>query len=401
MSTPVLTRSAPVVGDGTTARTRAAGRWRRWRVLLAIVVGLVLVALLAALPEPRTSSVRLAPDNPAPDGARAAAQILGRQGVHVHYVRRIADVRAAAHPGTTLLVASDRLLDEDQVDALAATGADLALVDAGWALERLTDQLRALGASASSDVEARDAACDDPDARAAGTITAAGAVEALGPGAVVCFPGSGAVSRSGAYAVVAGSPRIAALSDAAPLENAGLADEGNAALVLRMLGRHRDLVWYVPSVDDTSGASDASTGPSLVDLVPRTVPLVGLALLLVLAVAALWRGRRLGRLVLEPLPVVVRSGEATRGRGRLYRRARAHGHAGAALRAGTATRCAARLGLPRSAEPAAVVAAVARATGREPGTVAHLLYGPPPTDDSALTRLARDLDDLESEVQHP
>jgi len=399
VSTPVLTRSARVVGDGNTVRTRAAGRWRRWRVLVAIVVGLVVVALLAALPEPRTSSVPLAPDNPAPAGARAAAQILGRQGVQVHYVRRIADVRDAARPGTTLLVAGDRLLDDDQVDAIASTGADIALVDAGWALERLTAELRATGGSATSLVEQRDATCQDPDARAAGTITASGAIEALGTGAIVCFPGSGDVARSGAYAVVEGSPRIAALSDATPLENATLADDGNAALVLRMLGRHRDLVWYVPSASDT-GTAAGSTGPALTDLVPPRVALAGLAALLALAVAALWRGRRLGRLVLEPLPVVVRAGEATRGRGRLYRRARAHGHAGAALRAGAATRCAARLGLPHSAEPAALVAAVARATRRDADAVAHLLYGPPPTDDRALTRLARDLDDLESEVQH-
>jgi hypothetical protein len=400
MTSPVLTRSDPVVGDGTTGRGRAADRWRRWRALVAIVAGLLVVALLSALPEPRTSTTPLAPDNAGADGARAAAQILGRQGVRVHYVRRIADVRAAARSGTTLLVAGDRLLDEEQVDSLRATGADLALVEASWALGRLTDRVQPAAGSASVPAQTRTAACDDPDARAAGTITAAGGYVAVGEGALVCFPGSDDALRGGAYAVVPGGQRIAALSDAGPLENANLADDGNAALVLRMLGRHRDLVWYVPSAGDAD-PGDGTATPSLRDLVPPAVPLVALALLLVLVVAGFWRGRRLGRLVVEPLPVVVRSGEATRGRGRLYRRARAHGHAAAALRAGTAARCATRLGLPRSAEPPALVAAIARASGRDADAVADLLYGPPPTDDGALTRLARALDDLESEVQHP
>jgi hypothetical protein len=125
---------------------------------------------------------------------------------------------------------------------------------------------------------------------------------------------------------------------------------------------------------------------------------LGLQLLLVAAVAALWRGRRMGRLVTEPMPVVVRATEATRGRGRLYRRARAHGHAAAALRAGAATRCAHRLGLAASTPARQLIDAVALATGRSTHEVADLFYGPPPTDDSALATLARNLDDIESEV---
>ena len=88
----------------------------------------------------------------------------------------------------------------------------------------------------------------------------------------------------------------------------------------------------------------------------------------------------------------------TRGRGRLYRRSRSYGHAAAALRAGTATRAAARVGLPRTAGALAVIDALARATGRSSDEVAALLYGPPPTDDVGLAQLARRLDELESEV---
>ena len=116
---------------------------------------------------------------------------------------------------------------------------------------------------------------------------------------------------------------------------------------------------------------------------------------------ALWRARRLGPVVVEPLPVVVRAAETVEGRARLYRRsgARGHGSRGAARRrpgpAGTA------LGLPRRAEPPAVVAAVAGRSGRTGPDVAALLYGAAPADDGALVRLADDLDALEREVRRP
>ncbi|WP_456847038.1 DUF4350 domain-containing protein [Cellulomonas sp. P5_C6] len=389
-----------VVGDGTTTRSRSSRRWRKARWPLGLLGLAVVAAILSALPEPQTSTLTLAPDNPAPAGARAAAQILGRQGVDVRYVRHLADVRALAGPGTTVLVVGDYLLDDDQIDAIGATGADLVVVDGGWALQRLTDELSPQG-GLSSTPEVRSAECDDPDAVAAGTITATGSVVATGPDAVVCFPSPGAgTDGGGAYAVVedADGRRIVALTDYAPLTNEHLAEQGNAALVLRALGRHERLVWFIPSLDDTASADDGATGTDTAPLVPPVVPILALQLLLVVVVTALWRGRRLGRLVTEPMPVVVRAGETTRGRGRLYRRGRSYGHAAAALRAGAASRSAARLGLPRSAPAPLVVDAVARATSRRPSDVEALLYGPPPTDDRGLAQLARDLDHLESEV---
>ena len=81
MSTPVVTVHEAVVGDGTSARSRSARRWRRARWPLALLALVVVAGILSALPEPRTSTLTLAPDNPGDLGARAAAQILGRQGV--------------------------------------------------------------------------------------------------------------------------------------------------------------------------------------------------------------------------------------------------------------------------------------------------------------------------------
>lgn len=386
-----------VVGDGSTGRSRAARRWRHARPWLG-VLGVVLAgAVVLTLPAPPVSTVPGAPDNAGPAGARAVARVLERQGVSIEHVTTAADATAAATGGGTVLVVGDTWLTEDHIDVLGGLDDDLVLVDAGWALSTLVPQVVTDTSAASR--APRDAACDDPDARAAGTVVAAGGYEDPDGAATVCFPAEG--GDGGAYLTLEqDGRRITALSDLYPLTNDAVVEEGNAALVLRMLGRHDHLVWYVPSREDMAPTSDDAAGATLLDLLPWLRP-VGAMLGVALLVTIVWRARRLGAVVAEPLPVVVRSAEATRGRGRLYRRARAHGHAAAALRAGTAARVAHRLGLPRSADAAALVDAVARATGRRAADVEHLVYGPPPHDDAGLLRLADDLHHLESEVHRP
>jgi len=359
----------------------------RWPVLIALA--LVAVTLLTVLSTPRTSRVPLAPDNPHPDGARAASQILRREGVRIATADTTAAAVAATPAGGTIFVTEPRWLRPEQWDALAATGADLVITDVAFAdLAPLTEAIVPTGAGDDGE---RDAACEDPDALAAGTLaTGSGDVRATGPGAVVCFP-SGADPEVGAYAtLVEDGRRISVLGNDRPFTNAALAEAGNAALVLRILGRTEHLTWYIPSPDDT--------GEPAGSLLPPGAGAVALWALLVAVVAMLWQGRRLGRVVVEPLPVVVKAAETTLGRARLYRRVADHGHAAAALRAGAASRLAARLGVPPSAGPDALVDALARATGRPAADLAPLLYGPSPGDDAELLALVHALDTLEAEV---
>ena len=91
----------------------------------------------------------------------------------------------------------------------------------------------------------------------------------------------------------------------------------------------------------------------------------------------------------------VRAAEAVEGRSRLYRAAGARGSAAEALRAATRERVARRVGMPVSADRAAVVDQVAERSGSDPAVVDALLYGGPPADDPALVRLAADLRTLE------
>lgn len=396
----VLT-STTVVGDGTTTAQRAASRWRRWRWGLGILAVVLVTGVLAALPEPRTTGDPLAADNPGKVGAQAAARVLRSQGVDVVVARSVAAAVRLAEPGTTLLVTNDVFLTPQQSAAIAGTGADLVLVGPYTVLADAAPEIGQTGWGGSSAQLRTDPACSDPAAVAAGSVRLGsagyGPVMGADPDVEVCFPDD---SGAGAMAIVERDDRrVTVLADGSLLANDSIDEDGNAALVLGTLGRHDTLVWLTPTYGDLSATEgDGDGGGGLGDLVPdwaTTLLALGAA---VAVTAALWRMRRLGPLVTEPLPVVVPAGETTRGRGRLYRRNRAHAHAAAALRAGTADRCARRLGLERSASATAVVTAVAAATGTPEPLITDLLYGPPPTDDAAIVRLASKLDHLERQV---
>lgn len=394
-STPTTVR-----GDGTTTTSRFAARLRSWRWPLAALGAILLAGAVLVSLTTQTSAVRFAPDNPSSDGGMALAQVLGDQGVEVVYTTSVAQAIGASGPGTTLLVANDYGMAEDVARSLLDTGSAVVLIAPGAdLLAAATSQVTHAGTASTG---ATTAQCDDPDAVAAEEITSVGSgfrLTADAGSAVLCFlQPTASGDPVGHYAAfpldgAADGPLARALDDATVLTNGSITEAGNAALGLRMLGQTDRLVWLLPEQPLVG-----EPAPGLIDMMPPWAGPVGVQLLLLALVTALWRGRRLGPLVTEDLPVVVQASETTRGRGRLYRRSRAHGHAGAALRARSADRMAQRLGVPRSAGADAVVDAVARASGRPAQQVGALLYGPPPSGDVELTRLATDLDQLESEV---
>ncbi|GGI08726.1 DUF4350 domain-containing protein [Isoptericola cucumis] len=413
MTAPVMddTVVAPVVtGDGTTAGSRTARRWHRARWAVLVLAVLALVVTVLAISRPPSSTTAYAPDNAQPTGARATAQVLEHQGVEIEHVTRVADAVAAAGPGTTLLVTPSPYMLPEQADALATAGADLVLAGAGDDLVRTVSEGAVSRTPVGDPVGPVAPRCDLPVARAAGDLTLASGLRAAtgaSSDVTLCWPGDDgaglaqvAVRPALDGGGVPGDVRpVTLVDDPSFLRNDAVLDDGNAALALGLLGGHERLVWLVQDpLDITTTREDDDPSAPTGSLLPPWAGTVGLWALLVALVAAVWRGRRLGAVVPETLPVVVRASETTRGRGRLYRRARSRGHAAAGLRAAAAERVARRLGVPRSADATALTDAVGRATGRPPQEVVDLLYGPPPADDEALTALARRLDILESEV---
>lgn len=376
--------AAPTDDVATRARRLTRGWW--WVALL--VVAVVVVGLLNQ--RDGTNGVPLHPRNPGPDGAMAAAEVLRDRGVDVVLVDTLPDALAALGADGTLFVADLRHLSPTQLEEIGALGGSVDVVIAGNPYTDLAPLTDAVAASTAGTTTAVAASCADPDALAAARVTSSvGSVTALRDGVEVCFPtadGAGAFAswgQNGAAWRYLAEPRL--------MTNELLASDGNAALTFRALGHRPTLVWFLPT-EASAGVTDRGTSPLPPWAGPLGLVAAGVALTLAL------RGRHMGRVVTEPLPVVIKPGEAVRGRGRLYRRSRASAHAAASLRAGTARRLAARLGLSRSADARTVVAAVAASSGREPDAVGALLYGPAPMTNAHLVDLSAALQHLESEV---
>ncbi|HLS50189.1 MAG TPA: DUF4350 domain-containing protein [Actinomycetaceae bacterium] len=390
-SAPPQARLAAAERDAPSPASR-----RRRTVIGLIVTAALVVGLIAAIVgTTTTSSTPLAPDNPQPRGAQAAARILQDEGVSIQRATTTARVVELSGPGTTVFLTRPDRITEEQLEQLRATGADLVIVDGLFAasLDALDDRIRVHPAGSEDLLHAE---CDDPHARAAQRIEGSrGAVEAVDASVSICFP---TAEGAGALATwVEDGQRISYLAGSTLMTNAHLAEHGHAALTLRLLGQHEDLVWFEPSLYAADAGGDGQTAAAS-SLLPPQVRHLGWQLLIVVIVAIIFAGRRLGPVVTEDLPVVVNAAETVRGRGRLYRRSRSHGHAAAALRAGAARRLATTLGLPSSAGPTTLVPAVAAAAGREEQDVGRLLYGPPPHSENDLVHLSSQLDVLESEV---
>ncbi|WP_245182828.1 DUF4350 domain-containing protein, partial [Streptomyces montanisoli] len=185
------------------------------------------------------------------------------------------------------------------------------------------------------------------------------------------------------------------------LYNDSLDKQGNASLALQLLGSRSHLVWYLPSLTDDSATATGDGRSAFFDLIPSGWLWGFLQLLIAAVLAALWRARRLGPLVVERLPVAVRASEATEGRARLYRRANARDRAADVLRGATRERLAPVLGVrPTQAHsPEILTPAVSARLPHTQLDLPFLLFGPAPANDVDLVRLADQLDALEREVR--
>jgi hypothetical protein len=376
------------VTSPTTLARSPARLWRAARLPLAVGALVVLAGVLVAALSDRGQRGYLDPAAIDELGSRAVVELLRDQGVTVTVTGDTDRVRSAG-AATTVVVPFPSSLPDAQVAALRATAADVVLVEPEYDVGRFAPGVEVTALSASG--EPRDPGCGLAPAVAAGPVAPEGSLYRAdgADGAVACYP-----EELGAALVEVrdGQRTVTALGDAAPLLNGTITDEGHAALALGLLGRHADLLWFDPDPADLATGEERSVD----ELVPGWVRWAALQLGVVAVLLVLWRARRLGPVVREPLPVVVRASEAVEGRARLYRRAGAREHAAETLREAARARLRPLVGLPPDAAPAELVDAVGARTGRAAGT---LLYGPPPGDDAALVALARALDECEGEVR--
>ena len=378
--------------------TRARPRW----LPPVIVIGLVLLVTLAVTlvsPGNTGNTDDLDPANPGYTGAQGLARVLRDHGVAVTVVRSQRELLAQSVGGATTvaITGTGKLSGRTARTAMAhaASAASLVLLDPD------PEVTRGMGLPVTSqraDLANLPAACQGTDlgatfrlARADRTYLTA----ASGSGATTCFPdknnGGGAMVSLPA---ASGRPPVILLGDESVITNGAILDADNAAIALRLFGHTSRLIWYVPSVADIAAAD--STSRSIAPSWFRPAVVLGASAVLLLC---LWRGRRLGRLVTEPLPVVVRAVETTESRGRMYRRSRDRARALAVLQQATRRRLASYLGLPGSSTISSVAAASAAVSGRQYHEVLHLLDSAAAPDDSSLLELANALSALEKEVR--
>lgn len=363
------------------------------RSSVVLVAGFVLaIAVVVVLEGERRSGARLHPANPGPDGARAVARVLADQGVSVQ-VATGAEALEAAGPdaATTVLVTSPQELGPGTAEHLVRTAGRSTVVVAGPGIAAT----EALGLGAP------------PEPTEASGIEAGCRSHGLTPGLEIAVdraqahvradaPGEGCFATDEGHLLAGTGDGLTLLGAADLLQNEQVTRADNAAVALRLLGQHERLVWYVPRLDDL-GAGDRVDVRTL--LPPWLGPALGLLALAVLTLMVA-RGRRLGPLEVEPLPVMVRAVETTRARGRLYRRAGDRAHTARTLRRATLRRTTARLGLPPSTPTGDIVATLARESGRDDAELRRILdpEAPAPTTDEELIGLAQDLAALEEEV---
>lgn len=437
---------------------RTRRRWHRAAIPLGLALLLfAITGVTHAIDEPDpTEPGFLSPLNHAPTGGDRLGDELRARGVTVLRMTRTSDALVAAYEGgATLFVPAPALVHPDYVAMLALmpTTTRVVLVDpprrvlaAGRVPLATTDRR---WATLATDPGSGGQPCPLTEAREAG------AAAVLRQRYTTPTEGPAALDRCYAAGLVRlrwNSAELVVVGASDPFRNDRIDEHNNAALAAGLLAARPRVIWLdlaapeprpgmvdtpvdgaaappslapdpdrqpdpdhtypadrppppgPPGTDadgDEGSAAQAQPHNPLWDAFPPWFWALLVQLALAALVVALWRARRLGPPVAEPLPVAVASAETVLGRGRLYRRARARGPAADILRGAALAGIVPLLDLPPDATPREVVAAVAAQTGQPPQKIDTILYGPAPTTDDELLQLARALDALPHAVSAP
>lgn len=394
-----MTTTATDTGTGTGQRVitptpaRVLRRALFWigAALFILLVGLVSIGVAGS----GAGGTALSPTNAAPGGAKAVAEVLRQQGVTVTATDSLVNTTATIDdPADTTLVIydADLYLTDDQLAQAVGLADTVVLLDASFT------ELRAVapGVAQAGVVKGTlKADCSLPAVTAAGKVSGAGSgyrVTDDSLGATECLGSGDRVYSLVQLPKASGTLTLLGATDA--LTNDKVIENGNAALALTLLGAHHELVWYLPTYADLPTDQPRDLG----SLTPGWVIPVMVLLVITFLAAAIWRGRRLGPLVVENLPVTVRASETMLGRARLYERSSSRLRALDSLRIGAIGRLATACGLPRVASVDEVVAGVASVSGRQVGEVRRLLVDDIPNSDRDLVALSDALLVLEHDV---
>jgi len=368
-----------------------------WAAVLAGVLVLVLVVRRSS-----GDGVPLDPSGTGRLGARALVLLLDEGG---------ADVAVSARPPTpdrrTAIVLQDTF-DQARTDAITGwveAGGTLVVADPTSSLTQVTPVAPSLVSPASVD-QVRGGCQAIGALSGISTIRTGGSLvydrRDRAPGAVGCF-----ASGEGDWLVATplGRGVVVALGGAGPFVNGNLDEADAAGLAVALLapapGTPTQIISDLAPDAGAIGAGPTGDDDGLFSSLPAGARVAGIQLLVGFLGVALWRGRRLGRPVVEDPPVQIPGSELVVAVGNLYQRGTHRRRAAEILAARAHRSLADRLGLPRTADPRTIAEVTAARTGVPVDAVHATLAPPEPADDAALLALARAADALVAEPPAP
>lgn len=361
---------------------RGARHWAPW---LALVLGLVAVAVLAG--PPSSDGLPLDPRSPGPSGTLALVESLRGLGADVG-VQSV-----APGPGdTTALILADNLdvAGRQALGTWVEAGGTLVLADPTSPLAAA----EAAGAASFGSLE--------PELVRGCGLGALGSVDHVNvPGAILfkvpagataCFPGP---DRGWLVVVARGRGHVVMLGGPGAFTNAALGKADNALLAVSLLSptaAGRVVILQPPAPGEGRKGLGALVAPQ--------VKLALAQLVAAFVVVTLARGRRLGQPEIERQPVELAGSELAEAVGQLLARSRGRGRARAAevLRAELRRTVSERVGLPPDTAAGVVAEVVAGRTAMSAAEVEQALVGPAPNNEESLVRLAQAIEGIRREV---
>lgn len=344
-----------------------------WGLLVAAL--LVVVVILGGS---GSEGPPLDPRSVSPDGARGLVETLESLGAEVRLDSAVPDPDA-----TTAIILEDRLTvdDRDLVRAWVRRGGVLVVAD--WSSALLADRLGFTQGDESGIIREQ---C---------TIGALDGVERLPVGGRLfaasnhdfCF---GNPNLAFVVAQSLGDGTIVSVGNPEIFTNQNLDEDDAAVLALALLAPNRDqstVTFIGPSVLDFGEEG-------LNDLVAPRVRNAIFQLLAAFLFYALYRSRRLGSVVKEPLPVHIEGSELVLKAGLLSERAKDPASAALLLQADVINRARRALSVDTEAGTELLSQRIATRTGLAPAEVSHALTSPVVSEEE-LSNIMRTLSDID------
>jgi hypothetical protein len=372
------------VSPGTRART--------WVPALLLVAGLIVVTLLVGAPKSSHGNA-LDPASTQSDGTKALVLLLRASGADAI----VSDgVPSSGTEVAVLLADTTSRSFTAQLERWVEAGGVLVVADHYSSFAPPVESAPTLFRAA--ELQVARGSCDVP--------ALVGLDELFSPtGSTRYRPPAGSSScfadASGAFVVDTprGRGHIVSVGTPDVFTNAVLDQSDNAGLAVALMAPvpgHRVDVLYGMSAHGSPVAGQGDLG----SLVPTGVKLGLVELVLAFGLYAWWRGRRLGKPVIEHQPVQIAGSELVSAHGNLLQQTREPDRAARVLRRDLRRRLGDRLGIGPDAPPQTVAEVTASRTGVPREQIDRAVTDLPVRSEEELLALARDIDAIRTEVLH-